>query len=403
MMTALAKQIVDTQYSNWFDRALPAYDQNGKPAFLDANGELVAGIYLDMPNDVYHSLNALSSSGLKSFIESPALYYRDYMQGAIRKRTTAFRRTMDAGTYGHELVLEPHGFYDRYFREAVPADYPDALTTIEQIESALVEAGQPAKEGKAEKLARLQRIDPKVDVSELKTIADIDEQLTKLGASKTESKLDKAYRLYAVAPHVDVFDYITEKNRIAQGVKLEVKDPDSGEVSVTYGGKKPIDGVVWDDAHRVQQSVLKHKEASTYISMGMPEVAIIARCKLTNMWLKVKFDWLRFDDRAVDLKTSGQSVKPEDFRRQIMKLHYDIQEVFYTYVASLADIVINEFIFVAVEYGTKDICQPYKLPSHKISKSKLKMLHALEEFIECKETGNWYGYVKEDCTIELIF
>ena len=402
-MTALATQTTFNEYSNWFERAVPAYDQAGQPTFLDANGELIAGIYLDMPNDVYHSLNALSSSGLKSFIESPALYYRDYIQGTIRKRTTAFRRTMDAGTYGHELVLEPQGFYDRYFRDPVQADWPDALSTTEQIETALVEAGLPAKEGKAEKLVRLQRLSPTLDVSALKTIADIDEQLTQLGASKTESKLDKAIRLFQVAPHIDVFDYRVEKIRAAQGAKVETTDPETGEVTVTYGGKKPIDGVVWDDAHRVQKSVLKHMEAKTYISNGLPEVAIIARCKVTNMWLKVKFDWLRFDDKAVDLKTSGQSVKPEDFRRQIMKLHYNIQQVFYTYVASLADIVINEFIFVAVEYGTKDVCQPYKLSNYKVSKSKIEMVNALNEFLECKETGNWYGYVKEDCTIELVF
>ncbi len=402
-MTALATQATCNEFSNWFERAVPAYDQNGKPSFLDANGELIAGIYLDMPNDVYHSLNALSSTGLKTFIESPALYYRDYIQGAIRKRTTAFRRTMDAGTYGHELVLEPQGFYDRYFREPVQADYPGALANTEQIESALVQAGLPAKEGKAEKLARLQRLAPTLDVSALKTIADIDEQLTQLGASKTESKLDKAIRLFEVAPHITVFEHVVERLRSSQGAKAETTDPETGEVTVTYGGKKSIDGVVWDDAHRVQESVLKHSEAKTYISNGLPEVAIIARCNITNMWLKVKFDWLRFDDKAIDLKTSGQSVKPEDFRRQIMKLHYDIQQVYYTYVASLADIVINEFVFVAVEYGTKDVCQPYKLSDYKVSKSKIKMLNSLSEFVECKETDNWYGYAKEDCTIELVF
>lgn len=400
-MTALAHNIT-TEFSNWIDSALPAYDKSGKANFLDVNGELVEGIYLDMPNDVYHSLNALSSTGLKTFVDCPARYYREYLSGITRKRTLALKRTFDAGTYGHELSLEPAGFYDRYYREAVASDYPDALTTVEQIESALVAAGLPAKEGKAEKIARLQRLDPSIDVSTLKTIADIDEKLTLLGASKTESKLDKAIRLCDVNKEVVVFDLVAEELRLSHGERKEVVNSETGEVTVTYGGKKGIDGIVWDDAHRVQKSVRNHKEANVYISNGLPEVAIIARCPITGMMLKVKFDWLRFDDEAVDLKTTAQSVKPEDFRRQIINLHYDIQQVFYTYVASLAHINIRSFTFVAVEYGNADICQPYRLSHQRVLKANNTLHASLMEFKRCKANDVWYGYTKEDTTIELI-
>lgn len=306
--------------SNWFSRAKPAYAVDGSPNFFDGKGDLVEGIYLDMPNDVYHSLNALSSSALKTFVDCPAKYYRDYLSGVTRKRTLALKRTLDAGSYGHELCLEPQGFHDRYFRDPVQSDFPDAISTADEIESELVKAGLPAKEGKAEKLTRLLKIDPTIAPEKLKTITDIDNELTRLNAPKTESKLDKARRLLVANPSVQVFDLLLEQARSSNGKMATTVNPYTGEVVTTYGGKLPIDGVVWDDAHRIQKTVRKHKEANVYLSNGLPEVAIIARCNITGLMMKVKFDWLRFDDEAVDVKTSAQSVRPEMFKRQVPAL-----------------------------------------------------------------------------------
>lgn len=395
-----AKQLKQ-DLSNWVARAMPAYDMYRQPNFLTANGELVEGIYLDMPNDVYHALDALSSTGLKTFSECPAHYYRAYLSGITRKRTLAQKRTLDAGSYGHELCLEPDGFYDRYFREPIQSDYPDALTTVEQIETALTQSGLPAKEGKQDKLNRLLKAQPAQDVTVLKTIADIDEALTKAGLAKTESKLDKAKRLWDATKQYQIFDLLLENARENAGQKVVTKN-DADEEVVTYGGKTPIDGMVWDDAMRVQKTVRAHREADLYLSNGLPEVAILARCPITGMMLKVKFDWLRFDDTAVDLKTSALSVKPEDFNRQMNKLHYDLQQVYYTYVASLADIHLSKFTFVAVEYGVADICQPYTLSHQRVLKANNRMHGALLEFKACKKSGRWYGYTKEDSTIELI-
>lgn len=384
--------------SNWFTQAIAAYADDGKANFLDANGELVEGIYLDLPNDVYHSLPALSSTGAKKFIESPALYYRDYLSDIERKRTTAQRNTFDTGTFGHELCLEPAGFNERYFRDVMPSDYPDALSTIDQIESALVEAGLPAKEGKAEKLERLARLVPTIDLTTLKTIADIEAELVKGGYSKSESKLDKAYRLLTASPQSQVFDLLFEQNRLKQGLPSE--STFNGEPVTLYGNKMPIDALVWDDANRVRNTVMSHSQARQTLMNGLPEVAIIARCPITNLLLKVKFDWLTFDDNAADVKTT-LSTKPEKFLRQIRDLHYNIQQSFYTYVASLVGISIQVFSFVAVEYINADICQPYVLGKRTIASSNLQLMGALNEFVKCKKTGHWYGWSKEDCYLTI--
>lgn len=344
--------------SNWVQRAKPAYE-NGEPTYLDAQGELTEGIYLEMPNDVYHALPALSSSKLKKFIDSPAHYYREYLSNITRKRTTAMQNTFDAGTHAHTLVLEPQGYYQRNFRDVMPIDYPDALHTAVQIE----------------------------------------EQLVTLGLKKSGTKAEKITRLVAADPTAAVFEAIQQREYDKQGVKsTEVVE---GEEVITYGGKIPVDGQVWDDAHRAAKTTRNHSEANAYLSNGLPEVAIIHRCPDTKLMLKVKFDWLRFDDEAVDLKTT-LSTRPEKFLRQLNDLHYDGQQEFYKYVALLSGIDIKSFTFVATEYVHADICQPFNLSSSKTMRAREKVQLGLKEMAKCIETDNWYGWSKEDCTMTLV-
>jgi exodeoxyribonuclease VIII len=384
--------------SNWIQKAKSAYDAAGRPTYLDAYGELIEGIYLGMPNDVYHALDALSSTGMKTFVDSPAIYERDYLSNVNRIRTVTQKRTFDAGTYGHELCLEPQGFCSRYFRDVLPSEFPDSLQTITQIDAALVKAGLSVSEGKAEKLARLQAAAPSVDFSSLTTIREIEAEMERFGVSKSESKLDKARRLCAANQFVDVFDLLFLENRLKHGTP-EQKEL-NGETVTTYGGKLPVDGMVWDDAHRVQKTVRSHREADAILQNGMPEVTIIAKCPLTQMMLKSKFDWLGFDDTAADVKTT-RDTKPSRFLNQIYDLKYHIQEAFYTYVASLAGISILRFSFIAVEYIRADICQPYELDLEDKKAAKLELMDALRRFVVCKSQNKWYGWSNEDCTIVL--
>lgn len=358
MNTLAAYTLDDETHSNWKDRALPAYDENGEPNYFDGNGELIEGIYLDLPNDIYHALPALSSSKLKDFIKSPALYYRNYLSGIGRKRTQAMKNTFDAGTHGHTLILEPQGYYSMFFRDLMPSDLPDAIHTVAEIEAELV----------------------------------------KLGLKKSGSKAEKAERLYKAQNEIKIFD-IERRNHLESFGEAEVKIIEGEEVT-TYGGKVPVDGMVWDDAHRVQKTTREHTEADAYFQNGLPEVAMIARCPNTGLMLKVKFDWLRFDDVAVDMKTT-LSTKPDKFLRQINDLHYDVQQEFYKYVAHLLDIPVYEFVFVATEYVNMDACQPYVLSSKREKIAYSKVQNGLSQLKACQKNEKWFGWVEDDCTLLL--
>lgn len=55
---AIFNEELAPKLSNWVEKAIEAFDANGEPNYVDSKGELIEGIYINMPNDLYHSLPA---------------------------------------------------------------------------------------------------------------------------------------------------------------------------------------------------------------------------------------------------------------------------------------------------------------------------------------------------------
>lgn len=64
--------------------------------------DFVVGMVDGMPNDVYHASSALSSSGIKKLLRSPAHYRVE------REKSSPQTEPMRVGSATHTLVLEPH-------------------------------------------------------------------------------------------------------------------------------------------------------------------------------------------------------------------------------------------------------------------------------------------------------
>ena len=317
------------------------YDDHGKPNFLDSKGELIAGIYTDIPNEVYHSLPAFSSSMIKKFLTSPAHYYRHYIDPVNRKRTSkALTHTLDTGTYAHELILEPCGFYQKYFRELSQAENPSLLSSNDDIKNLCKTHGLKTTGTKAVLIERL--------ITENAQLGDI------------------------------IFDVMQQRHLKANQ------------------GKTPIDAVVWDDAHRACATVRNNEWADALLSNGVPELSVIALCPETGKWLKVRFDWLSFDGIPADLKTS-RSADPLKVVRYFADLKYDIQAYMYCYVGRLAGIPIPRytFPFVCVEFIDADICEVFELSHDDFRIASRNYHQAINELVECLENNDWYGYTTE--------
>lgn len=71
------------------------------------------GIYFDMPDDVYHSVGRLSSSGIKDILESPTLFWFNSVFNPMREERKS--EAMDDGSMFHSFILEGEtGFNEKY-------------------------------------------------------------------------------------------------------------------------------------------------------------------------------------------------------------------------------------------------------------------------------------------------
>lgn len=283
-----------------------AYDEEGNPLFIDDNDELVNGIWIGIPNENYHSLPTLSSSMIKKYRECPALYKRHYIDGIQRNRLKATEHTLNAGTYAHEIVLEPEGFMERHYRGLVKAEHPNALITLNDLKERAKELGISS------------------------------------GLSKKETLIKKILEKEPLTPIFDV---------------LEINHDKANK------GKNKIDGVVYDDAMRCAKTMLTHGDAGQLLNPdeGLPEVSIIYDCPITGLKKRSRFDFLRFDNVAVDVKTT-KSCEVNSFSKDAVKLGYGIQEMFYResyFVVTGLDLC--GFVFVASEYAQMDDCETFEI------------------------------------------
>jgi len=283
-----------------------AYDDDGLPLFVTESGELINGIWIGIPNEVYHSLPTLSSSMVKKYRACPALYKRSYIDDIQRNRTKASEYTLNAGTYAHEIVLEPEGFMERHYRGLVKSEHPNALVTLDDLKTRAKEMGITSGLSKKESI--------------IKQIQDKD-------------------------PLIPIFDVLEQKH---------------DEVNK---GKNKIDGVVYDDAMRCARTMLCHSDAGALLNPdeGLPEVSIIYDCPITGLKKRSRFDFLRFDNIAVDVKTT-KSCELNSFSKDAVNMGYGIQEMFYResyFVITGND--LDSFVFVASEYAQMDDCETFEI------------------------------------------
>lgn len=371
---------------DWRSIIQEAYDDNGSPTFMDANGELIAGIYVNMSNETYHSLPADSSSSLKTFSKGRHHYYRQYLSDLKRAPTTQQLKTFDAGTYGHMLVLEEHNFHGNYYRMPVAEDAPNIkfLHTADDIKAELQALDLPSSGLKAALAQRL--LDAKPDAPIFDEWKD--NQIAKILDSRYSSYLrtDDEIRLYAMTN-------FGAEEKLSRAEYIEIINAKRPSIRIWENliDKHFIAADVWDAAFRVQKTTRAHPKANWLFQDGYPEISLIAKCPKTGRWLKVRFDWLRFDAIAVDLKTTA-TTNPTKFKYQFDDLHYGLQAAFYMYVANLLDVPVEHFIFVATEYKDADNCEVFDLTPRRKAMIKKELDTVLDDFVMAIQTNNWYGH-----------
>ena len=331
------------------------YDENGNPNFLGdgaviedgryISGEILEGIYLDMPNDMYHSLDALNSSKLKCLSKSGRHYYRQVHDELAKSVSTQLKKTFDRGTLAHAMILEPEIVHKEFARDV-------------------------------DKDELLERGELLISQDDLKSYCK--EHKLKVSGNKKELSA----RILEHDSTVRIYDVIETQHRLANI------------------NKHMIDAKTWDAAERMYRSHKEHYYSNIAIQDGFPELTVIARCPNTGMLCRVRFDYISRLSFATDVKTAA-SADPLKVKYQMRDLRYDLQQAYYTYVASLAGINLTGFMFSYIETDHADICQPYELDELTIVRATNDMHTLMAQLKQAEELGDYQGYASKDTVITL--
>lgn len=189
------------------------------------------------------------------------------------------------------------------------------------------------------------------------------------------------YDEFAIMPNVD--------GRTTQG-KLLKKQFDE-----TKGNKQGITQDQYDTICGMRDSIMSNPYARKLIN-GNIEQSMYFTDDLTKVECKCRPDvWRKVADRVVitDLK-SAKSVMPNDFMRDCVKYHYDLQTAMYREGASKVLGVPKDnidFVFIAVEKKPPYLLNIMQADTYVIQKGEADFREYIGTYKECLEDGVYYG------------
>ena len=160
-------------------------------------------------------------------------------------------------------------------------------------------------------------------------------------------------------------------------------------------GKTLIKENQYDTICGMRDSIMSNPYARKLIN-GNIEQSMYFTDDLTKVECKCRPDvWRKVADRVVitDLK-SAKSVMPNDFMRDCVKYHYDLQTAMYREGASKVLGVPKEnidFVFIAVEKKPPYLLNIMQADTYVIQKGEADFREFIGTYAECKEKNVWYG------------
>ena len=189
------------------------------------------------------------------------------------------------------------------------------------------------------------------------------------------------YDEFAVMPNVD--------RRTTQG-KMKY-----AEFIIEADGKTVITQEQYDTICSMRDSIMSNPYARKLIN-GNIEQSMYFTDDLTKVECKCRPDvWRKVADRVVitDLK-SAKSVMPNDFMRDCVKYHYDLQTAMYRDgVSKVLNIPKDniDFVFIAVEKKPPYLLNIMQADTYVIQKGEADFREFIGTYAECKADGVFYG------------
>ena len=252
------------------------------------------GIYFNMPEADYHAVPALSNSGIKALASSPMLFWARSWLNPDKEEEDKEHRIL--GNAYHCRILEGRQTFEKRFAVSLDRkDYPDALSTNDEIKAAIYEAGE-------------------------RPVSVVPTGGTKVSASGKESPITRAAKKE---------DWIEQLLKIDPAAQIwdEIVLDHAGD----HAGKAMIGQDQWKRLEIAAYMIDRDPELTKAFSGGHPEVSLFWHCSRTGVPMKARVDYLKI--RAmVDLKSFGNQRERSIERAiayEIAGYHYNIQPSVY--------------------------------------------------------------------------
>jgi PDDEXK-like domain of unknown function (DUF3799) len=170
-------------------------------------------------------------------------------------------------------------------------------------------------------------------------------------------------------------------------------------------GKTPI---LVDDqiqAEAMVTAVRQHPTAAALFAQGDPEQSLFWHDEATGVRLRARIDWLRPGAHrliAVDLKTSGVSVNPQEWGSTAAKWKLYFQAAHY--LTAIEQLGLDEhpaFCFINVEKEPPHLVSVTQLTEDAIELGRRQLRRAIDIYARCLETDEWPGYSTEIHVVDL--
>jgi len=213
----------------------------------DQSEPLADGIYFNMPEEQYFSLDRLSASGIKTLMISALQFYAENFDPMYTRRTSG---AMNGGKVYHKRILEGvNAFKESYVIQLEKAACPDALDSQEELKNYCRSNDLAVGGTKAILTDRIIESDPEMK--------------------------DKIFSLIQEAHKKEYFN----QEHISSAVYNEVKK---------------------------SAGILEESNLGEYFQGGFPEVVLLWTCPNTGVKCKARLDYLK-PETLTDLKTFSNS------------------------------------------------------------------------------------------------
>lgn len=177
------------------------------------------------------------------------------------------------------------------------------------------------------------------------------------------------------------------------------------EFNASIAGATTVTNDQYETAMRQADSIRALPDVQQYLGRGKAEVSAFWTDPVTGVECRCRPDFVHPLSKSsvvlLDVKTYS-SAAAEDFRRQVARKRYHVQDTFYSggYSAA-AGVEVVKFIFIVVETEWPFAAASYTLGNASREEGYLECRRLLDIYEECVRTGDWPGYARKTTEIDM--